>query len=70
MSLLEDHLESNRKLVSSLAIQGAASSINNRMHDLNRSENFNTMMQHTEERDTAEEKMEEIDVQLRTMKSI
>ncbi|KAL7474747.1 hypothetical protein ACHAW6_000706 [Cyclotella cf. meneghiniana] len=41
---------SNPKLVASLAIQGAASSINNRMNDLNRADNFNTTMQLTDEK--------------------
>ena len=60
---------SNRKQAASLAIQGAASSINNQMNYLKRANNFNTMMLRTDERD-ATKKMQEIDGRLTTMKSM
>ncbi|KAL7489144.1 hypothetical protein ACHAW6_014742 [Cyclotella cf. meneghiniana] len=47
-----------------------ASSIDNRMNDLNRANNANKMMLCTDERDAAKEKMEEIDDRLTTMKSM
>ena len=40
---------SNRKQAASVAIQGAASAVDNRMNDINWTENFNTMMKRTEE---------------------
>ena len=55
---------SNPKQSSAIAIQGAAAALDDRMSDLRRSENFNTMMKLTEERDAAEEDLEELDGQL------
>ncbi|KAL7509441.1 hypothetical protein ACHAXN_006902, partial [Cyclotella atomus] len=60
---------SNRKQTSAIAIQGAAAALDDRMSDLRRSENFNTMMKLTEERDAAEEDLEELDGQLVMVKA-
>jgi hypothetical protein len=59
---------SNRKQVSSIAVQGAAAALDNRMSDLNRSENFDTLMRRTAERDDTEEEMEKVDDRLASVK--
>ncbi|KAL3802754.1 hypothetical protein ACHAWO_010102 [Cyclotella atomus] len=58
-----DRDRQHRKQTSAIAIQGAAAALDDRMSDLRRSKNFNTMMKLTEE-GCAEEDLEVLDGQL------
>eukprot|EP00970_Alexandrium_tamarense_P001669 scaffold204_cov166-Alexandrium_tamarense.AAC.4 len=60
---------SHRKHASAYAIQGAASQLETRMTHLNRTENFDTLLKRTAERDDAEEEMERVKAELATMKT-
>eukprot|EP00804_Cyclotella_cryptica_P010197 CCRYP_013821-RA/>CCRYP_013821-RA protein AED:0.40 eAED:0.18 QI:0/-1/0/1/-1/1/1/0/357 len=61
---------SGKKYKASSAIQYAAESLDTRMSDLNRTENFNACMALTDKRDEAEEEMIELDDRLGAMKSM
>ena len=60
---------SHRKHASAYAIQGAANQLETRMTHLNRTENFDTMLKRTAERDDAEEELERVQAELATMKT-